>query len=319
MEFKDYYQIMGLTKDASAEDIKRTYRKLARKYHPDVSKEPGAEAKFKEINEAYEVLKDPEKRKAYDQMGANWRGGQQFNPNDFDFSQFSGQQGFSGFQGFQGGESAGDFSDFFESLFGGSRRAGRKPRPARGEDAHVTMDITLEDAFSGITKTIQFSLNEQSADGHMHSVPKTLKVKIPVGVLEGQQIRLAGQGATGTHGGPAGDLYIKIHFKSHALFQVSHRDIYLDVPIAPWEAALGASIEVPTLAGFVTVKIQAGARSGQKLRLKDKGFKSKTETGAQFLTLQIQTPKAETDEQKTLYKQMQQTFSAFNPREVWKK
>lgn len=317
MEFKDYYQTMGLAKDASAEDIKRTYRKLARKYHPDVSKEPAAEAKFKEINEAYEVLKDPKKRAAYDQMGANWRGGQEFNPNDFDFSQFTGQQGFGGFQGSQGAE-GGDFSDFFESLFGG-RRSARKPRATRGEDAHVTMDISLEDAFSGITKTIQFSLAERTADGHLQQVAKTLKVKIPAGVLEGQQIRLAGQGASGTHGGPAGDLYIKIHFKAHPLFHVSHRDIYLDVPIAPWEAAIGASIDVPTLSGFVTVKIQAGSRSGQKLRLKDKGLKGKAETGAQFLTLQIQTPPAETEEQKKLYEEMQKQFVTFQPREMWKK
>lgn len=325
MEFKDYYQTMGLEKTASADDIKKTYRKLARKYHPDVSKEPGAEAKFKEINEAYEVLKDPEKRKAYDQMGANWRGGQEFNPNDFDFSQFGfggAQAGAGGFHGFQGG-AGGDFSDFFESLFGGGggphrRAGGRRPRAARGEDAHVTMDLTLEDAFSGVTKTIQFSLTEPAADGRMQAVPKTLKVKIPAGVSNGQQIRLVGQGAAGAHGGPAGDLYIKMHLKPHALFRVHERDIQLDVPIAPWEAALGVSIEVPTLSGLVTVKIPAGARSGQKLRLKDKGFKSKNETGAQFLILQIQTPPVETDEQKKAYEQMQKTFSAFHPRAVWK-
>ena len=322
MEFKDYYQTMGLEKSASAEDIKRTYRKLARKYHPDVSKEPGAEAKFKEINEAYEVLKDPEKRKAYDQMGANWRGGQEFNPNDFDFNQFGFGGGHAGAGGFQGG-AGGDFSDFFESLFGGGgggrRAGGRRPRAVRGEDAHVTMDLTLEDAFSGITKTIQFALAEATADGRMREVPKTLKVKIPAGVSNGQQIRLTGQGAAGAHGGPAGDLYIKIHLKAHALFRLHERDIQLDVPIAPWEAALGTSVEVPTLSGSVTVKIPAGARSGQKLRLKDKGFKSKNETGAQFLILQIQTPLAETDEQKKIYEQMQQTFLTFNPREVWKK
>jgi len=325
MEFKDYYQTMGLEKTASAEDIKRTYRKLARKYHPDVSKEPGAEAKFKEINEAYEVLKDPEKRKAYDQMGANWRGGQEFNPNDFDFSQFgfgAGHAGAGGFHGFQGG-AGGDFSDFFESLFsgggvGGGRAGGRRQRAARGEDSHVTMELSLEDAFSGITKTIQFSMAEATPDGRMKEVPKTLKVKIPAGVSNGRQIRLTGQGASGVHGGPAGDLYIKIHLKAHVLFRVHERDIQLDVPITPWEAALGTSIEVPTLVGSVTVKIPAGARSGQKLRLKDKGFKSKNETGAQFLILHIQTPPAETDEQKKFYAGMQQTFSTFNPRQAWK-
>jgi curved DNA-binding protein len=313
MEFKDYYKIMGVTKDASAEEIKKTYRKLARKYHPDVSKEAGAETKFKDVNEAYDVLKDPEKRKAYDQMGSQWQGGQQFNPNDFDFNQFKDYQGFQGNSMGGGGE---EFGDFFEHLFGGRQRT-KRSRAVNGENAHVTMHIGLEDAFSGTTKTIHFTLNEPGADGQMHQVPKTLKIKIPAGVMEGQQIRLTGQGSKGINGGQVGDLYIKIHLKPHQLFHIENRDIYLTVPITPWEAGLGASIDVPTLAGNVNVKIPAGTRSGQKLRLKDKGLKGKTETGSQFLELQIQAPKAETDEQKQLYQKMQELFN-FNPRATWK-
>ncbi len=318
MEFKDYYQIIGVPKTASDDEIKRAYRKLARKYHPDVSKEAGAEAKFKEINEAYEVLKDPEKRKAYDQLGMNWKAGQQFNPNDFDFSQFKDFQGFRGFQGFQGETQ--DFGDFFESLFGGgrtTRRGGRRsryqPMPQEGEDLRVEMQLDLKDAYHGATKTVDLRVPEVSSEGYLTEAPKTLKIKIPAGVADGQQIRLSGQGGPGLYGGQPGDLYIKIHLRPHPLYRVEGKNLYLKMPIAPWEAALGTTVNVPTLSGELSVKIPAGAHSGQKLRLKDKGLPGKTEKGALFLELEIQTPKAETEEQSKAYENLAHCFN-FNPR-----
>ena len=318
MEFKDYYHIIGVKKDASEDDIKRAYRKLARKYHPDVSKEPGAEAKFKEVNEAYDVLKDPEKRKAYDQLGANWKAGQQFNPNEFDFSKFKDFQGFQGFHAEQGAE---NFSDFFESLFGGSMRGqGRQrryqPRSQEGEDLHVSMTLSLQEAYQGEVKTLELLVPQLNAHQQWQEVPKTLKVRIPAGVAEGQQIRLNGQGAAGVHGGKPGDLYIKIHLTPHPLFRVEGKDLHLSVPLAPWEAALGASITVPTLSGALTVKVPSGAHTGQKLRLKDKGLLGKPEGGALYLELQIQTPKAETPVQKEMYEKMASAFD-FNPRASW--
>jgi curved DNA-binding protein len=318
MEFKDYYKILGVEKSASTDEIKRAYRKLARKYHPDVNKEdPNAETKFKEINEASQVLLDPEKRKAYDQMGMNWKAGQQFNPNDFDFSQFKDFHGFQGFQENTGGGQ--DFGDFFESLFGGGRRGSQRqhryqPRPQQGEDVHVSMSLDLYDAFHGAEKSIQVKVPEATPYGDWHEVPKTLKIKIPAGITEGQQIRLTGQGSPGVNGGQPGDLYLKIHLMPHELYRVEGKDIYLTVPITPWEAALGASITVPTLGGQVNVKVAPGAKTGQKLRLKDKGLPSKTEAGSQYLVLEIQTPKAETDEQKSAYEALAKQFEGFKVR-----
>ena len=312
MEFKDYYQTMGVDKKASDADIKKAYRKLARKYHPDVSKEAGAEAKFKEINEAYDVLREPEKRKAYDQLGANWKAGQQFDPNGFDYSQFKDYQGFQGFQG-QGAQ--GDFGDFFENLFGGGRGRQRqhRPRAQHGEDLHVTIQLDVEDAFAGASKTLQIMVPEVTPEGYMTEAPKTLKVKIPAGIADGQQIRLSGQGAAGINGGSTGDLYIKVHLNPHERFRVEGKDVYVALPITPWEAALGNSLTAPTLGGELQVKIPAGTKSGQKLRLKGKGMPSKTEAGDEYLELMIQTPKAETDEQKALYEQMEKVFN-FDPR-----
>lgn len=317
MEYKDYYQIMGVGREASPDDIKRAYRKLARKYHPDVSKEKDAEARFKDVNEAYEVLKDPEKRKAYDQFGNQWQAGQQFNPNDFDFSQF---QQFNGGQGFQQGTyqgGTGDFSDFFESLFGGrqgfSQQRRRSPRPQEGEDLHTDISISLEEAYHGLNKTLQLRVPAQDASGHWHEEDKILNVKIPAGVKDGQQIRLAGQGAQGMYGGANGDLYLKIHLKEHPLYRVVERDIHLNVPIAPWEAALGAEIRVPTLGGMVDVKIPANAKTGQKMRLRGRGLSGK-EVGDQYLILQIQTPAAGTEAERELYQNMAKQFANFFPR-----
>ena len=263
MEYKDYYKILGVSREAGQDEIKRAYRKLAHKYHPDVSKEPDAERKFKEMKEAYEVLGDPEKRKAYDQLGSGYRQGQSFEPPpewEFGF----GRGGFSDI-------GAEEFSDFFESLFRGgpfgsrerSGTAGGKGYP--GEDQHARIEIDLEDAFHGARRRIQ--VQPADAVGRNTGGPKTLDVRIPAGVRDGQQIRLAGQGRQGLARGRPGDLYLEVHIRPHSHYRLEGRDLYLDLPVTPWEAALGASVRVPTLAGPVTMKVPAGAQSGQKLRL----------------------------------------------------
>ena len=312
MEFKDYYKIMGVERDATQDEIKRAYRKLARKYHPDVSKASDAEERFKEVGEAYEVLKDPEKRAAYDQLGANWKAGADFNPPpDWD-------AGFEfGGGGFTGGD-AGDYSDFFESLFGqgfGAAHGGggrRRTYHARGEDHHAKVLIDLEDAFNGATRTITLRHPELDATGHVVNRERTLNVKIPKGVKEGQRIRLSGQGAPGMGEGPAGDLYLEINFKPHSLYRVEGRDLYLDLPVAPWEAALGATVKTPTPKGPVDLKIPAGTRSGQKLRLKGRGIPG-TPPGDIYVIPQIVLPPANTEAAKALYRKMEKEL-AFNPR-----
>ncbi len=317
MEFKDYYTIMGVERDATQDEIKRAYRKLARKYHPDVSKEPDAETKFKELGEAYEVLKDPEKRAAYDQLGANWQAGQDFRPPpDWDAGfEFSGG-------GFTGDDSAA-YSDFFESLFGqrfnrgagggyqrGSRRSGGFH--ARGQDHHAKILVDLEDAFQGATRTITLRMPTVADDGHVVTKERTLNVKIPKGIRQGQQIRLAGQGSPGHGAGDAGDLYLEVEFKPHRFYRVEGSDLYLDLPVAPWEAALGATVKVPTPGGVVDLKIPAGSQAGKKMRLKGRGIPSKT-PGDLYVVLQVVLPPADSDEAKALYREMEEKL-AFNPR-----
>ncbi len=315
MEYKDYYEIMGVKRDATQDEIKRAYRKLARKYHPDVSKEPDAEVRFKEVGEAYEVLKDPEKRAAYDQLGANWQGGQDFQPPpDWD-------QGFE----FRGGgytqASAEDFSDFFETLFGragyggggGAYTAGTgREYHARGQDTHAKVLIDLEDAFQGATRTITLKHSEMGADGRPHLKERTLNVRIPKGVRQGQQIRLAGQGGAGIGKGEAGDLYLEIEFKPHPFYHVEGRDIYLDLPVAPWEAALGAKVKVPTPVGAVDLKIPANSTGGRKLRLKGRGIPSK-QPGDLYVVLKIALPPADTEAAKQAYREFEKA-TQFNPR-----
>jgi len=322
--YKDYYQIMGVARDASQDEIKRSYRRLARKFHPDVSKEANAEDKFKELQEAYEVLKDPQRRAAYDQLGSNWRAGQEFRPppdwgQDFEFSTSS----------FGGGAGSrdGDFSDFFASLFGqrspfgqrggtsfGSGR-GRGGFAAAGEDHVAKIQIDLEDAFRGGTQTIELKAPQLGEDGHVTVQPRTLKVTIPAGVVEGQRIRLAGQGSPGIGGGPAGDLYLEIGFRPHRLFTVEGRDITLSLPIAPWEAALGATVQTPTLAGPVDLRIPPNARAGQKMRLKGRGLPGPT-VGDQYVVLKLVQPLADTPRAKEIYEQMHRDLP-FDPRKEW--
>ncbi|MGZ4981555.1 MAG: DnaJ C-terminal domain-containing protein, partial [Methylobacter sp.] len=282
-----------------------------RKYHPDVSKEKDAEAKFKELGEAYEVLQDPEKRAAYDRLGANWKAGEDFRPPPHWDEGFEFKGG-----GFTGG-GAGVFSDFFEQLFG---RAGYRPSEqgargfqARGQDAHAKIYIDLEDSIRGTTHNITLSAPEMDARGHVQVKQRSLNIKIPKGIKPGQHIRLSGQGDPGSGGGKAGDLLLEIAFNPHRLYRISDADIYLDLPVTPWEAALGAKIKVPTPDGSVDLKIPPNSHQGSKLRLKGRGLPAKT-PGDFFVVLQIALPPANTDRAKAVYQKMQQELN-FNPRQ----
>ena len=311
MEYKDYYEIMGVKRDATQDEIKRTYRKLARKYHPDVSKHSDAEERFKAVGEAYEVLKDPEKRAAYDQLGANWQAGQDFKPPpDWD----------AGFEFSGGGYTAGGggaHSDFFEQMFGqqfrqAGRGGGHRTFHMRGDDHHAKVLIDLEDSFAGATRSMSLHVPEITEDGHVVTRERTLNVRIPKGIRPGQQIRLAGQGAPGMGGAESGDLYLEVAFREHPLYRVDGADIYLDLPVAPWEAALGAGIKAPTPSGGVDLKIPAGSNQGRKLRLKGRGLPGKT-PGDLYVVLQVTLPPADSEEAKHLYEQMQDKLG-FNPR-----
>lgn len=311
MEFKDYYAILGIDRSATQDEAKRAYRKLARKYHPDVNKEPGAEDKFKEVGEAFEVIGDPEKRAAYDQLGKDWKQGQDFRPPpNWD----------AGFEFSGGGPDAGhDYSDFFEQVFSGmrQRQPGRSARGgaefhARGEDHHARILVDLRDVFGGATRMISLRVPELDESGHLYLRDRTLSVKIPKGVTEGQSIRLKGQGSTGMGKLPAGDLYLEVTFKPDRLYRVSGRDLYIDLPIAPWEAALGASVKTPTPAGPVMLKIPPGSFQGRELRIKGRGIPA-AEPGDLYAVLKIVQPPADTDKAKKAYEAMAQEFS-FDPR-----
>jgi curved DNA-binding protein len=309
MEYKDYYQILGIPRDATQDQIKQAYRKVARKYHPDVSKERDAEAKFKNAGEAYEVLKDPEKRAAYDKFGANWREGQDFEPPpnwDAGF-EFRGA-------GYTGGDAAG-FSDFFESLFGHAHSDQQRQHvfKMKGEDQHAKILISLADAYFGAKQTLTLTRPAVDTSGHVKTTPHTLHVVIPQGIIEGQRIRLEGQGLPGYGGSPPGDLFLEIAFQENRFFHAEKRDIHLTLPIAPWEAALGATLTVPTLGGNVQVKIPPGSQGGKKLRLKGKGLSAGSQQGDQIITLHIVVPEANTEEQRNLYATMAKTMP-FNPR-----
>ena len=311
MEFRDYYKVMGVERDATQDEIKRSYRKLARKYHPDVSKEADAEARFKELGEAYEVLKDPEKRAAYDQLGANWKEGQEFRPPPDWHAGFE----FSG-GGYTGGGP--EFhSDFFEELFGRrNSQRGRGPERRsfrmRGEDHHAKVLIDLGDSYNGSTRSISLRVPELTDDGHVVTRDRELNVRIPKGIRPGQQIRLAGQGGPGMGGAESGDLYLEVEFRRHPHFRVDGADVYIDLPLAPWEAALGGSVKAPTPTGTVDLKIPANSSQGRKMRLKGRGLPGKT-PGDLYMVLQISLPPADSDVAKSLYKQMQDQLG-FNPR-----
>lgn len=311
MQFKDYYEILGVARDESAENIKKAFRKLARKYHPDVSKEADAELRMKEINEAYAVLSDPEKRAAYDQLGRGYRPGQEFHPPpDWDAGfEFSG----GGFGPGQGAE----FSDFFSELFGrmgGARGFGAHHGDFRmpGQDHHAKVMLDIEDAFTGPTRQISLRVPQVDAQGRPHLATRTLNVRIPRGVYEGQVIRLAGQGSAGMGGGPAGDLLLEVHFNPHGRFRVEGRDLHLALPLAPWEAALGAVVEVPLPEGAIKVRVPEGAQSGRQLRVRGKGIPGNP-PGDLMLDLHVVLPPADTPKAREFYQTMAREL-AFDPR-----
>ncbi len=316
MEYKDYYTILGISKDASQNEIKRSYRKLARKYHPDVSKEPDAEKKFKEIGEAYEVLKDPEKREAYDQLGSNWKAGQSgFQPppdweQQFDFGGGGYTQG-----------NAQDYSSFFEDLFGGGRSTGRhyynstygSSFQSKGENIRAKVMIDLEDSLHGASRSFTLQIPEVDNQGVITNKQRTLKVKIPKGIKEGQTIRLSKQGNPGIGGGERGDLLLEVSFNPHRLYTIDGKDIYLNVPVAPWEATLGTKINVPIPTGEkVGMKIPADSQQGRKLRLKGKGLPGK-DTGDFYVVLQVMLPPSSDPKVKKFNEQMRDEID-FNPR-----
>ena len=311
MEYKDYYQIMGVERNADAAAVKRAYRLLARKYHPDVSAEADAEQRFKEVGEAYDVLKDPEKRAAYDQLGENWQSGQSFQPPpDWGTGAEYSSQGFDG--GF-GGQSNSTHSDFFESLFGHAfSQADHGFQQSPNNDHHAKILIDLEDSLSGTTRSITLQVPQMDGQGRMLQKARVLEIKIPKGIRNGQHIRLAGQAQTSAGGAP-GDLFLEVSIKPHKLYRVEGADLHYQLPLAPWEAALGAKVKVPTPSGTVSLKISADAKDGQQMALRGRGLPSKT-PGDLFVELSIVLPKADTPEAKELYRQMEKTM-AFNPRQ----
>ncbi|MGN2252176.1 DnaJ C-terminal domain-containing protein [Frateuria sp. GZRe12] len=297
MEFKDYYDILGVKPDATEAEIKSAYRKLARQYHPDKNKEPGAEERFKAINEANEALRDPEKRRTYDQLRAGgYRGGEQFRP----------PPGWGQGGGFEfGGAGDGDFSDFFESLFGRAGGGARgQSRPRRGRDVQAQVQIDLQTAFDG--GRTRLALQDGGSE-------RVLEVKIPAGILPGQVIRLTGQGQPGAAGGPNGDLMLEVMLREDPRFKLDGRNVSHVLPLAPWEAALGATVPVPTLAGTVDLRIPAGSQSGRKLRLKGRGLPGNP-AGDQFVELSIRTPAAESDAQREAYEALHKQFQGYDPR-----
>ncbi|GAC1625686.1 MAG: DnaJ C-terminal domain-containing protein [Nevskia sp.] len=294
MEYKDYYKILGVPRTASEAEIKRAYRKLAREFHPDKNKAKGAEDRFKSANEANEVLSDPKKRAAYDQLGANWQNGQRFTPPP------GWTTGRAGAGGFAAGGDAGGFSDFFSSLFGGAGGgfgggpSGFEDAVGGGRDQQAKLAISLEDSFQGSTRSITLG-------------SRALNVRIPKGVTAGQTVRLSGQAPRG------GDVLLEISFAPHAQFKAEGRDIHATLNIAPWEAALGGSVPVPTLGGAVELNLPPNTSAGRKLRLKGRGLPA-SPPGDQFVTIQIVAPPAETEAQKQTYEQLRTLFIGFNPR-----
>jgi len=307
MEFKDYYATLGVKRDAAPDEIKKAYRRLARKYHPDVSKEANAEARFKEVTEAHEALSDPERRAAYDDIAARHARGERFSP----------PPGSGG--GFGGGDAA-DYSDFFESLFGHRSRGGRAGpgfgRPhAAGSDHQAKVLIDLEDAYRGTRQTVSLRVPVVDAHGRQTVQTRQLDVNIPKGMREGQRLRLTGQGGAGRGAGAAGDLYLEIGIRPHPIFRVDGRDVSVDLPLTPWEAALGATVRLPTPDGEVSLNIGAGSAAGRKLRLKGKGLPGDP-PGDLYVVLAIVLPPADSAEAKAAYEALAAASPGFAPRQA---
>lgn len=317
MEFKDYYLVMGVEKSATPDDIKRAHRKLARKYHPDVSNEKNAEARFKELAEAYDVLKDPEKRAAYDRLGTNYKAGQEFQPPP----DWAGRPSENGqySQRFEDGDGQ-DHSAFFDALFRGMGRgqsAGQKRSheafDMHGQDQHAKIQIEIEDSYKGATRTLQLRVQSQGSDGLSRLEDRTIEFVIPKGIRAGQHIRLAAQGGPGMGKGSPGDLYLDVEMLPHQLYRTDGYDVLMDLPIAPWEAALGAEVVAPTPTGQVEIKIPAGSINSRKLRVKGRGLPGKT-PGDFYFVLKITQPIASSDADKKAYANLHTAFNTFNPR-----
>ena len=321
MEFKDYYLVMGLEKSATPEDIKRAHRKLARRYHPDVSKEKDAEVRFKELAEAYDVLKDPEKRAAYDRLGANYKAGQDFQPPP-DWANRQGQGG-NYSHTFQDGEGQ-DHSAFFDALFRGMGRGqnGTQQRSheafdMHGQDQHAKIQIEIEDSYNGATRTLQLRSQTQGIDGRPQIADRTIEFVIPKGIRAGQHIRLAGHGGSGMGNGSPGDLYLDVEMLTHPLYRTDGFDVLMDLPIAPWEAALGADVVAPTPTGQVEVKIPANSIANRKLRVKGRGLPGRRPgdlSGDFYFVLKITQPVAGSDTDIKAYADLKTSFPTFNPR-----
>ena len=310
MEFKDYYALLGVPRTATQDEIKRAYRKLARKYHPDVSKEPDAEARFKEVAEAYEALGDAEKRAAYDDVGKRFKTGREFSPPPGWDSGFE----FSGRDSGAGPDL--DRSDFFEALFGRRAAGSHGPRSRAhmaGGDDHAKVRIDLRDAYHGAKRTITLRTPQMDAQGNVTLVERQLDVNIPKGIRAGQHLRLAGQGAPGHGDGLAGDLYLEIEFALHPQFRVDGRDVYVDLQVAPWEAALGASVTLPTPDGNVELTVPSGSAAGRKLRLKGKGLPS-APPGDLYAVLVITLPPADTPKAQAAWRACAESFGDFDAR-----
>ncbi len=322
--FRDYYEVLGVPRTASQDEIQRAYRKLARKYHPDVNKAKDAEERFKEVGEAYEVLKDPDKRSKYDQLGANWKDGQEFRPPPGWEQPFGSGSGTGGQTEFKWSSGGGDFSDFFEMLFGGhgfrsagarGGGAGRGPVWSQaGADQEAVVRIRLEDAFHGATRSITLQSQTVTPDGKVSVQERSYEVRIPVGVLPGQRIRLSGQGGEGMGGGPRGDLYLKAEIDPHPVYRLEGRDLHMTLHVSPWEAVLGAEVQVPTPSGPVTLKVPPGSQTGQKMRLRGKGMPNpKGGAGNLIAVINIMVPKELSAGERELFEKLQQS-SSFNPR-----
>jgi curved DNA-binding protein len=336
VKFQDYYEVLGVPRTATQEEIHGAYRRLARKFHPDVNKHKDAEEKFKQIGEAYAVLRDPEARRRYDALGSNWRTGQDFTPppgwENVHFEFHPGQGGAEGFE-FRDFGPGGDFSDFFKTFFGGgglggfggfpgedfrasSARGGAAGGgwPAGGSDSEAAITISLEDAYRGAKKTVSLDVTEPDATGRVRRATKNYEVTIPPGITDGGRIRLAGQGGRGGGGGPAGDLYLRVTIAPHPVFRVRDHDLEVDLPVTPWEAALGAKVDVPTLDGAVTMTVPAGTQGGQRMRLRGKGLPKRGGShGDLYAIVLVAIPKHLSKKERELLEELAKD-SSFKPR-----
>jgi len=315
-KYKDYYQVLGVNRTATPEEIKKAYRKAARKFHPDINQSPEAEEKFKELNEANEVLGDPEKRKLYDQLGPDWKAGQDFKPppgwEDVRFEYRTATPG-------ESFHFEGDFSDFFESIFGRGRRPPHggvrgTTWTMRGPDYEADVNISLKDAYHGAHKTVNLQGREIDERGEFRPFTRDLKVRIPAGTKDGTRMRLAGKGGAGTGGGPPGDLHLKVYIEPDSRFRLNGHDIEMEIPVSAWEAALGATVEVPLVDGRASLKIPPGTQSGQRLRLRGKGLPRKGDSrGDLYVVIKIVVPKDLEPREKEIFEEMAR-ISKFDPR-----